>query len=184
MKPAIVSRPLTAADRSRVEELCRECTDFFELVAGQPGGTETAAEILGPRPSNVRSGTKKVLGLQRGEDLVGVVELLAGFPSPNEWYIGLLLLRPDERSAGAGTIVWNDLRTKMKMDGATAVRLIVQKQNPGARRFWERQGFAVEKEVSAKVGKLESQAWQLRLAFEAAAHQAVAADAVAAEKLE
>jgi ribosomal protein S18 acetylase RimI-like enzyme len=106
------------------------------------------------------------LGLERGNDLVGVAELLAGFPSPKEWYVGLLLLRPNERSAGAGAIVWKNLRTKMKTEGATAVRLIVQKQNPRARRFWEKQGFAVEKEIVAKVGRLESQTWQLRLSFE------------------
>jgi ribosomal protein S18 acetylase RimI-like enzyme len=169
MKPAIVSSPLTAADRFRLERLCRECTDFFELVEGQPGGTETAAEILGPLPPNVTSGTKRVLGIERGGDLIGVAELLAGFPSPNEWYIGLLLLRPDARSAGAGTTIWEILRTGMKVEGATAVRLIVQTQNPRARRFWERLGFAVEKEVVAKVGKLESRAWKLRLSFEAVA---------------
>jgi ribosomal protein S18 acetylase RimI-like enzyme len=165
MKSAIASKPLTAADLGRLEILCRECTEFFELVQGQPGGTDTAAEILGPLPSNVTSGAKRVFGLERGNELIGVVELLAGFPLPNEWYVGLLLLRPDARSAGAGTLVWEDLRKRITIEGATAVRLIVQKQNSGARRFWERQGFAVEKEMVAKVGKLESQAWLLRLSL-------------------
>ena len=170
MNSTIVSKPLTAADRGRLETLCRECTDFFELVEGQRGGSETAAEILGPLPSNVTSGAKWILGLERGDELIGVVELLAGFPLPNEWYVGLLLLRPDARCAGAGTIVWENLRKGMKTEGAVAARLLVQRQNPGARRFWERQGFAVEKEIVAKVGKLESQAWQLRLSFEATQH--------------
>lgn len=172
MNSAIVSKPLTAADRGRLEILCRECTDFFELVEGQPGGSGTAAEILGPLPSNVSCGAKSIFGVERGNELIGAVEMLAGFPSPNEWYVGLLFLRPDARGAGAGTIVWEDLRKRMKMEGAVAARLIVQKQNPGARRFWERQGFAVEKEIVAKVGKLESQAWQLRLSFDEAAAQA------------
>ena len=124
--------------------------------------------LIEPREHHIHSvgdGTQLIAVSEQG--VVGVAELLAGFPSPNEWYIGLLLLRPNARSAGAGTIVWEDLRTMLKIEGATAVRLIVQKQNPRARRFWERQGFAVEKEVAAKVGKLESQTWQLRLSFEA-----------------
>jgi ribosomal protein S18 acetylase RimI-like enzyme len=183
MNSAIVSKPLTAADRGRLEILCRECTDFFELVEGQPGGTETAAEILGPLPSNVTSGAKSIFGLERGNELIGAVELLAGFPLPNEWYVGLLFLRPDARGAGAGTIVWENLRKRMKTKGAVAARLIVQKQNPEARRFWERQGFAVEKDIVAKVGKLESQAWQLHLSFEAAAHKAVAADGATPRRL-
>jgi ribosomal protein S18 acetylase RimI-like enzyme len=175
MNSAIVIKPLTAADRGRLEILCRECTDFFELVEGQPGGSETAAEILGPLPSNVTFGAKSIFGLERGNELIGAVELLAGFPLPNEWYVGLLFLRPDARGAGAGTMAWENLRERMKREGAVAARLIVQKQNPGARRFWERQGFAVDKEIVAKVGKLESQAWQLRLSFEAVAQQGVAA---------
>jgi ribosomal protein S18 acetylase RimI-like enzyme len=169
MSSAIVSKPLTAADGGRIETLCRECTDFFELVEGQPGGSVTRAEILGPLPSHVTSGAKNIFGLERDNELIGVVELLVGFPKPNEWYVGLLLIRPDARCAGTGTIVWENLREKMHMEGAVAVRLIVQKQNPRARRFWERQGFAVEKEIVAKVGKLESEAWQLRLSLEAAA---------------
>jgi ribosomal protein S18 acetylase RimI-like enzyme len=176
MNSAIVSKPLTAADRGRLEILCRECTDFFELVEGQPGGSETAAEILGPLPSNVTFGAKSIFGLERGNELIGAVELLAGFPLPNEWYVGLLLLRPDARGAGVGTIVWEDLRKRMNMERAVGARLIVHKQNSGARRFWERQGFAVEKEIVAKVGKLQSQAWQLRLTFEAATQLGVAPD--------
>ena len=167
MSSAIVSKPMTAADRGRIETLCRECTDFFELVEGQPGGSVTAAEILGPLPANVTSGAKSIFGLERDNELIGVIELLAGFPRPNEWYLGLLLLRPDARCAGTGTMAWGKIREKMHMEGAVAVRLIVQKQNPRARRFWERQGFAMEKEIVAKVGKLESEAWKLRLSLEA-----------------
>ena len=165
MDPAIETKPLTPADRGRLEALCHACTEFFELAMGQPGGIETAAEILGPLPAKVTSGCKSIFGLERAGELIGVVELLAGFPSPSEWYVGLLLVRPESRSAGTGTLVWDDLRKKIAMEGGTAVRLIVQKQNPGARRFWERQGFAVEQEIVAKVGKLESQAWQLHLSL-------------------
>jgi len=166
MSSVIVSKPLTVADRGRLETLCRECTEFFELVEGQPGGSATAGEILGPLPANVTSGAKSIFGLERGNELIGVAELLAGFPLPNEWYVGLLLLRPDARCAGAGTMVWENLRERMRAEGAVAARLIVQKQNPRARRFWERQGFTVEKEIVVKVGKLESQAWRLRLPME------------------
>jgi hypothetical protein len=58
MSSAIVIKPLTAADRGRLKMLCRECTEFFELVEGQPGGSETADEIFGPLPSSVTSGAK------------------------------------------------------------------------------------------------------------------------------
>jgi ribosomal protein S18 acetylase RimI-like enzyme len=63
----------------------------------------------------------------------------------------------------------------MTQEGATTVRLIVQQQNPRARRFWERQGFTVEREMMATAGKLESPVWLLRRDLQAPAAHAVAA---------
>jgi ribosomal protein S18 acetylase RimI-like enzyme len=179
MHSALSLRPLTLADRQRLEILCIECTDFFQRIEGQPGGSETAAELLGPLAPEVSAGEKCIIGLEIGSHLIGVVELLAGFPRPNEWYVGLLLLHPDLRGAGAGTRIWEILRQRMTQEGAVTVRLIVQKQNPRARRFWERQGFAVEREMVAKAGKLESPVWLLRRSVEAEALHAVAADEAA-----
>ena len=38
--------PLRPTDRDRLIELCRACTDFFELIEGRPGGAESADELL------------------------------------------------------------------------------------------------------------------------------------------
>lgn len=173
MPAAFSLRPLTQADRQRLENLCLACSDFFQCIEGQPGGMETAAELLGPLAPNLSAGDKSILGLEIGRDLAGVVELLAGFPRSHEWYVGLLLLHPDVRGAGAGTSIWEILRQRMTQEGAVTVRLIVQKQNPRARRFWERQGFAVERELVAKAGKLESPVWLLHRSLQAEAAHAV-----------
>jgi ribosomal protein S18 acetylase RimI-like enzyme len=175
MPSALSYRPLTPADRRRLQTLCIACSDFFQCIEGQPGGRETAAELLGPLTPDVSSGEKSLVGVEIGRELVGVVELLAGFPGPQEWYVGLLLLHPERRGAGAGTAIWDHLRQRMTREGATTVRLIVQQQNPRARRFWERQGFAVEREMVATAGKLESPVWLLRRDLQAPAPHAVAA---------
>lgn len=162
MGPAISVKRLTVADSQRLEELCVACTEFFQLIEGQPGGRETAAEILGPLSPSIKVGKKSIFGLEKGNELIGVVEVLAGYPLPDEWYVGLFLLRPDARRAGAGTSIWSGLRQWMNLKGVATVRLVVQKQNPGARRFWERQGLTVEKETVTNIGTIESQAWLLR----------------------
>jgi ribosomal protein S18 acetylase RimI-like enzyme len=159
---------LDQRDQSRLSELCRQCTDFFALVEGQAGGSETAAELLGPLHGDV-TGTKLVFGIARRGVLVGVAELLEGFPGPKDWYVGLLLLVPAARGKGLGTEVWLGLRDWMHGRGAAVVRLVVQKQNLPARAFWAKNGFTVEKEIVGKVGKLESPAW--RMVFHLAAEQ-------------
>jgi ribosomal protein S18 acetylase RimI-like enzyme len=132
-------------DLARVVELCRQCTDFFELVAGQPGGEATAEEILGPLPGHVTSGTKWVFGIEQRGELLGVVECLEGFRARDEWQVGLLVILPRLRRSGLGTDIWVSAREWISRRGGRLVRLIVQQQNPAARRFWERHGFQVEK---------------------------------------
>ena len=156
---------LHQGDQSRLAELCRRCTDFFELVFGQPGGPETAAEILGPLPERARSGAKRVFGIARAGDLVGLAELLEGFPGPRDWYVGVLVLLPELRRVGFGSEIWTGLRDWMMGRQAAVVRLLVQKQNPSARTFWARQGFTVEEEIVGVAGHLESPAWRMALRF-------------------
>jgi ribosomal protein S18 acetylase RimI-like enzyme len=156
---------LLARDQPRLAELCRRCTDFFELVEGQPGGPETAAELLGPLPARVASGRRRVFGIERGGDLIGVAELLEGYPGPNEWYVGLLALVPELRRRAIGTDLWAGLRDWMRGRKAAAVRLVVQNQNPSAKIFWARQGFTVEEEVIGTSGKLTSPVSRMRLAI-------------------
>lgn len=89
----IALTPLTSADKERLEALCHECSDFFELVRGQPVHAETAEEILGPLPDTMHDCCSKVvLGLECKEALIGIVELLEGYPKPREWYVGLLIV--------------------------------------------------------------------------------------------
>ena len=146
------------SDLPQLTRLCSACTAFFELVEGQPASEATAAEILGDWGPEVARGTKHVFGFMKRNELIGVAELLQGYPSPGEWFIGLLLLHPSYRGAGLGTELCNALMTWIGGEGGTAVRLLVQHQNHKARAFWERQQFSVERETTAHVGHLESPA--------------------------
>jgi ribosomal protein S18 acetylase RimI-like enzyme len=150
---------LGAGDADRLATFCRRATDFFELVEGQPGGPETAAEILGPLPERVATGTKHVYGVEESGDLIGLVELLAGYPAADAWYVGLLVLVPERRRAGVGSRLWAEIRDRIVSRGGAVVRLVVQHQNAGARSFWVRQGFEPEREAVIQVGRLESRCW-------------------------
>lgn len=160
---------LGVADEMRLGELCLLCSDFFERIEGQPGGPATAAEILGPLPGHVASGTKRVFGVEHAGELVAVAELLDGFPARWEWYVGLLLVLPHLRRGGLGTRIWAGLRDWIRAQDGAVVRLVVQKQNPLARAFWERQGFEVEGEAVMDVGKLSSPSWKMLLHLATAA---------------
>ena len=64
----------------------------------------------------------------------------------------------------------------MARQGAETIRLIVHHQNVDARRFWERQGFALEREVVKKSGLLEGTVSILARSVEGDRKQVVAAE--------
>jgi ribosomal protein S18 acetylase RimI-like enzyme len=146
---------LTEVDLPRLKDLCLACTDFYELVEGQPPTEATAAEILGPLEPRYADGTKHVWGIEAHGTLIAVAELLEGHPSSLDWYIGLLLVTPERRREGLGARFCETLLTGMATHGATTVRLVVHQQNGGARRFWKRRGFSTERELVKRSGHLE-----------------------------
>lgn len=152
---------LNEADLGDLSRLCLSCTAFYELIEGQPATQATAAEILGPLDSEYAHGVKHVWGLRRGAKLIAVAELLQGHPEARDWYIGLLLIDPEYRRKGLGAQFCAGILDWIGRLGGSTVRLIVQQQNAGARTFWERQGFEIEREVLKKSGGRESMVWIL-----------------------
>lgn len=157
--------PLGSEHLAELTRFCAACSDFFSLVEGRPGGAETAAELLAPLPDNLARATHHRFGIRRNDRLDAVVELLEGHPAPTEWFVGLLLLHPDARGDGLGAVVWDSVRAWMVARRGSVAWLIVQKQNPGARRFWERHGFTVHSELTIALAALESPAWKFRMAL-------------------
>jgi ribosomal protein S18 acetylase RimI-like enzyme len=152
---------LDLSDLPRLKQLCVACSGFYELVEGQPANEATAAEILGPLEPRYAHGTKYVWGVEVAGSLIAVTELLQGHPSVQDWYIGLILVVPEQRRKGVGTELCLAIGEWIRAHGARVVRLVVHKQNLPARNFWERQGFAVEREVVKQSGRLEGPVWIL-----------------------
>lgn len=146
---------LVPSDLPELSELCRACTEYYELVEGRPATEESAAEILGPPDARLAHGTKHVWGIESHDKLIAVGELLQDHPAPGEWYIGLMLVAPAQRRNGLGTGFCKALLDWMATQGARTARLGVHERNAEARRFWERHGFSHERDVVARVGLLE-----------------------------
>jgi GNAT superfamily N-acetyltransferase len=150
---------LGPSDLPRLKELCLACSAFYELIEDQPANEATAADILGQLEPRFAHGTKHVWGVEGEGGLIAVAELLQGHPSAHDWYIGLLLVAPQQRRRGVGTQLYLAILDWMRIRGAMTVRLVVHKQNLIARTFWELQGFAPEKEVVKRSGRLEGPVW-------------------------
>ncbi|WPB77690.1 GNAT family N-acetyltransferase [Archangium violaceum] len=127
-----------------LQSLLERCRDFLELTHEAPRPDE-ANHFLANLPDGKTLEDKFVLGLyQNGtSELAGVIDIVRHWPVKNEWIIGTFLLDPTRRNAGLGARVHRELEGWVRHQGATGLRLVVQQQNPGALRFWQRQGYAV-----------------------------------------
>ena len=147
------------ADRELLSRLCIRCSGFFELIEGRPANDATADEILGPLSSEYARRTKHVWGVEENGELIAVAELLQGHPSIHDWYIGLLLIAPEHRGKRLGRRFCAAILDWIAGQNGVMVRLVVQHQNPRARAFWEREGFAIENEVLQQSGRLHGAAF-------------------------
>ena len=129
------------SDLAALQALHLRCADFVEATTGHPPRDDEAARLLAVVPPGKIPADKQTLGLHRDGEMVGVVDLLRGHPSPTDWYIGLLLLSAEVRGAGLGTSVVDEIVERVRADGGRALHLVVREDNPRALAFWRRHQF-------------------------------------------
>jgi GNAT superfamily N-acetyltransferase len=135
---------LGAEDVPALRALVERCHAFMKLVYG---GVEpdAAEQILEGLPPDKTLEDKFVFGLyaEGNQRLLALLDVVRGFPEPDEWIIGMLLVDPDHRRAGLGARLVAAFEQWGRGQGAAGLRLVVQQQNPEALRFWQRQGYEV-----------------------------------------
>ena len=135
-------RPLDESRAPELQRLLERCSDFMQLVNGVPVQANGALELLRGTPPGVQANDHLVLGVYSpGDELMGVLTALRGYPSPDVWWIGELLFVPERRGGGLGRSVYRRFEAWALHRRAGSIRLVVQKQNPRALRFWRQLGF-------------------------------------------
>ena len=133
--------PLDATAAGELDALSLRCADFMRLIERREPGPHEGREILTDAPPDFPIADKFVLGVRSGGDLIGVTDVLRGYPAAAVWRIGLLLLAPKARGGGLGREVVGALASWAAGEGAASIQLGVQSQNEQALRFWRRRGL-------------------------------------------
>jgi ribosomal protein S18 acetylase RimI-like enzyme len=155
-----VSR-ITRRDLPALTELCVACSAFFEMVEGKPGSSVTADEILEMLPPGKTARNKHLLGFFGGDALLAVADLGEDYPAATDWYVALFVVTPASRELGLGSRIWAAVESWIRRRGGTNIGLIVQHENPGARRFWEAHGFCVTGETVQRLPDRENRVWRM-----------------------
>jgi GNAT superfamily N-acetyltransferase len=145
--------PLGAAAADELDQLSLRCADFTRLIEGREPAPHDGRQVLTDAPPDLPPGDKFVLGARSPAGLIGVVDLLRGYPAAPTWWIGLLLLEPDVRGAGLGREIVEALADWAAGEGAASLQLGVQSQNEAGLRFWRRQGFELIRTADRQNGR-------------------------------
>ncbi len=153
-------RTLSSNDLPELQELFEACGDFAMLVEGQPPGPTAAREEFDGLPEgharvdNLLFGVFASTGARR---IIAALNSLQHYPTGDCWWIGLLLIRPEERGRGLGSALLASFQDHAASQGFARLALGVVEQNLDGLRFWTRHGFVLERTTEPRAMGLKAQ---------------------------
>ncbi|HYD43075.1 MAG TPA: GNAT family N-acetyltransferase [Anaeromyxobacter sp.] len=135
-----------AGDAPALQAVLDAVRDYYVLTEGVAAPPDAARELVAETEADE---TRRVF-LLRGASgpPLGFLDLHLHQPEPGVAHVGVLALRPEARGRGVGGELVEALAAALAAAGFAALRCSVGDENPEARAFWERVGFA-------EVGRLD-----------------------------
>lgn len=142
LAPGYAMRSLTIADVSDVQALFDQCADFFVMTDGAPAAPNAAQAEFADVPEGKTPDDVRAFGLiDHSDRLVGTIIGVQGYPDAQTGWIGLMLLAPDQRQQGLGTVFYQAFEQWAAAQGYVYLSLCAIAPNTAGRRFWQQQGF-------------------------------------------
>ena len=133
-------RSLGDRDVPAVLELCQGNPLYYRHCPPPPS-VETIREAMAALPPRKTLADKYYLGFFDGAELVAVLDLIVGFPTPEIAFWGFFMLRAQRQGRGAASALVSELCAGLSARGFQAVRLGWVLGNPQAEHFWKKNGF-------------------------------------------
>lgn len=143
----LVANPAGSGDVRALQACLDGAPDYFARTEGGPAAPDAARRMLEDAEADER---RRIFCLvpRTGGPAVGVLDLHLDHPEPGTAHVGLLLFREAAQGLGYGTETVATVERALARAGFDTLRCSVGDENPGARAFWERLGFA-------EVGRLD-----------------------------
>jgi GNAT superfamily N-acetyltransferase len=155
---------LGAGDLPALQALFERCSAFFQLVHGAPPRPDEAARWLAEPVPGKRPEDRRAFGLRDDEErLVGAVDVVRDHPVAQDYWLGTMVIEPSIRGIGLGAWLHAQVLAWIRAQGARGVQLCVPRENPGALRFWAREGYEETGVATVRAGEREGEVVQMRL---------------------
>jgi ribosomal protein S18 acetylase RimI-like enzyme len=146
---------LAGLEDQRALQACLEGAPEYHLrTGGRPAEPDAARRLLEDAEAD---DLRRVFCLvpRTGGPAVGLLDVHLDHPEPGTAHVGLLLFRESCQGLGYGAEVVATLERALARGGFSALRCAVGDENPPARAFWERVGFAEVLRLEDGVAVLE-----------------------------
>ena len=145
--PRLAARAAGPTDAPALQACLDGAPGYFVLTEGESAASDRASRMLADAEADP---DRRIwlLAPPSGGPALGVLDLHLDHPGPGDAHVGLLLFRESCQGMGYGGETVGALVHALADAGYRALRASVGDENPGARAFWEHEGFG-------EVGRLE-----------------------------
>jgi GNAT superfamily N-acetyltransferase len=134
--------PMEGEDGPLLQELFDDLSDF-RIAFGEPGSADAVGTFLN-LPEGVGYESKLLIGIWKNGGLAGALDCITGYPSSNEWTVGLLVIADRYRLLGIGSSVLGWLEAEAVARGSSTIRGLVRRTNVAGIGFAQRCGYALK----------------------------------------
>ena len=157
-EPAVLSacyrvRRLTADDVDMVCRFCQADTQYAALC-GQEITTDVIRHDMAALPPGIPPEQKYYVGFFDQGTLIALMDLIAGHPMAADAFIGFFMMDSTQQGRGLGSRIVSETLDVLRRCGYSRCMLAMDSVNPQARHFWQKNGFAVTREVPVEGGAL------------------------------
>lgn len=114
---------------------------FFIQTEGKEATLENSLQDIHAIPPGFEIANKIYVGIWENGEIVGVLDMLLGYPAAHCVWIGLLLIHGHLHGKRYGSRIVMAIFAAAKIDGYTSIKLGVIDNNETGIRFWDKHGF-------------------------------------------
>lgn len=138
------AKRLIPDDAEILQKLYKQCLEFSLLTDGVAPSPSAARDEFDAVPDGKTTEDKYIFGLFNSSNfLVGMIEAIRHYPDDQTWWIGLMMLAPEQRGKGLGADFYRGFERSLSAQSVSQISLSVIEANEPGLQFWKRMGFSI-----------------------------------------
>lgn len=144
-------RRLTQGDVELLYAFCKANTQYY-AYCGKAVSRELIEDDLRALPPETPMERKHYVGFFDGGALVAIMDLIEGYPTEDDAFIGFFMMDHALQGAGTGSSIVSEVLAYLVEQGCRKCMLGIDRDNPQSNHFWRKNGFEVVREVVQEQG--------------------------------